>query len=150
MFLLDEIDKIGQDSIRGDPSSAMLEILDPEQNDKFTDHYLNTPFDLSQVLFIATANSMDQIHPALYDRMEIIDISGYSVEEKVQIGSKFLVPKQILNTGLTEKVIEFDNPILKKIINGYTMESGVRSLERAIGAVCRNVAYSYAISKNQE
>lgn len=140
VFLLDEIDKLTRDS-RGDPGSAMLEVLDPNQNDKFTDHFLGTPFDLSKVMFIATANSLDTIHPALLDRMEIIDISGYSMEEKLQIAKKYLIPKQISDNGITPDIIEFHDPEIEKIISEYTMESGVRNLERAIGSVCRNVAY---------
>ena len=144
VFLLDEIDKIGRDW-KGDTSSAMLEVLDPEQNTKFTDHYLATPFDLSQVMFIATANSLDSIHPALIDRMEVIDISGYSVKEKVQISLNYLIPKQISENGLSDKVIHFEEPIVTKIVQEYTMESGVRNLERCMGGVCRTVAYDYAI-----
>lgn len=140
VFLLDEIDKLTRDA-RGDPGSAMLEVLDPHQNDKFTDHFLGTPFDLSKVMFIATANSLDTIHPALLDRMEIIDISGYSIEEKLEIGKRYLIPKQISENGLTPELIEFHTPEIEKIISEYTMESGVRNLERAIGSVCRNVAY---------
>lgn len=149
VFLLDEIDKIGKDW-KGDTSSAMLEVLDPEQNSKFTDHYLATPFDLSSVMFIATANSLDSVHPALLDRMEIIDISGYSVKEKVQIALNFLIPKQILENGLNEKVIEFSEPMVNKVVEEYTMESGVRNLERSLGSVCRSVAYDYAICKDRE
>jgi len=101
VFLLDEIDKVGKDMMRGDPSSALLEVLDPNQNDKFTDHFLSTPFDLSRVMFIATANALDTIHPALRDRMEIVDISGYSVEEKLQIAHRYLVPKQVKENGIS-------------------------------------------------
>lgn len=149
VFLLDEIDKIGRDW-KGDTSSAMLEVLDPEQNNKFSDHYLATPFDLSQVMFIATANSLETIHPALIDRMEVIDISGYSVKEKVQISLNYLIPKQINENGLDEKVIEFQEPIVQKIVQEYTMESGVRNLERCLGSVCRSVAYDYAICKDRD
>lgn len=129
VFLLDEIDKIGKDW-KGDTSSAMLEVLDPEQNNKFTDHYLATPFDLSQVMFIATANSLESIHPALIDRMEVIDISGYSVKEKVQISLNYLIPKQISENGLKAEIIDFSEPIVQKVVQEYTMESGVRNLER--------------------
>jgi len=149
VFLLDEIDKIGNDW-KGDTSSAMLEVLDPEQNNKFTDHYLATPFDLSQVMFIATANSLESVHPALLDRMEIIDISGYSVKEKVQISLNYLIPKQIKENGINEKVIVFKNPIVQKIVQEYTMESGVRNLERCMGSVCRTVAYDFAIFKDRD
>lgn len=134
VFLLDEIDKIGRDS-RGDSSSALLEVLDPEQNTKFTDHYLATPFDLSQVMFIATSNSLDSVHPALIDRMEVIEISGYSVKEKVNIATNYLIPKQIVENGINEKVIEFSEPIVTKIVQEYTMESGVRNLERSVASV---------------
>ena len=148
VFLLDEIDKIGRDW-KGDASSAMLEVLDPEQNDKFSDHYLATPFDLSKVMFIATANSLESIHPALIDRMEVIDISGYSVKEKVQIALNYLIPKQIEENGINEKVIEFSEPVVTNIVQEYTMESGVRNLERCVGSVCRTVAYDYAICKDR-
>lgn len=148
VFLLDEIDKIGSDW-KGDPSSAMLEVLDPEQNNKFTDHYLATPFDLSQVMFIATANSLETVHPALLDRMEVIDISGYSLKEKVEISLHYLLPKQIGENGINDKVIEFSEPMISKVVREYTMESGVRNLERAIGSVCRTVAYQYAICKDR-
>ena len=148
VFLLDEIDKIGKDW-KGDTSSAMLEVLDPEQNNKFTDHYLATPFDLSKVMFIATANSLETIHPALIDRMEVIEISGYSVKEKVQISLNYLIPKQITENGINNKVIEFNEPIVEKIVKEYTMESGVRSLERSLASVWRTVAYDYAIWKDR-
>lgn len=128
VFLLDEIDKLGRD-VRGDPSSAMLEVLDPNQNDKFTDHFLGTPFDLSKVMFIATANSLDTIHPALQDRMEIIDITGYSISEKIQIAKKYLIPKQIKDNGITPDVITFTEDKIEKIVTEHTMESGVRNLE---------------------
>jgi len=148
VFLLDEIDKIGRDW-KGDTSSAMLEVLDPEQNNKFSDHYLATPFDLSKVMFIATANSLESIHPALIDRMEVIDISGYSVKEKVQIALHYLIPKQIEENGINQNVIEFSEPIVSTIVQEYTMESGVRNLERCVGSVCRTVAYNYAICKDR-
>jgi ATP-dependent Lon protease len=128
VFLLDEIDKLGRDN-RGDPGSAMLEVLDPNQNDKFTDHFLGTPFDLSNVVFIATANSLDTIHPALLDRMEIVDISGYSLQEKLEIAKKYLIPKQIQENGINGDIIKFLDPQIEKIICEYTMESGVRSLD---------------------
>lgn len=147
MFLLDEIDKMTRDA-RGDPGSAMLEVLDPSQNDKFTDHFLATPFDLSKIMFIATANALDQMHPALLDRMEVIELSGYSIKEKVQIAQKYLLPKQIKDNGITPEHIHVSEPMLVKIIEEYTAESGVRSLERAVGTVCRTVAYEYVISKD--
>ena len=149
VILLDEIDKMGRDA-RGDPGSAMLEVLDPAQNNKFTDHFLGTPFDLSQIMFIATANTLDSIHPALLDRMDIIDIHGYSLEEKVEISKNYLVPRQIKENGLTDKLIEYGDDELKTLIESYTMESGVRNLERAIGSVARAVAYEYAVSKDPE
>lgn len=149
VFLLDEIDKIGRDW-KGDSSSALLEVLDPEQNTKFTDHYLATPFDLSHIMFIATSNSLESVHPALIDRMEVIDISGYSIKEKVNIATNYLIPKQIIENGINEKVIEFTDPIVSKIVQEYTMESGVRNLERSVGSVCRSVAYEYAICEDRD
>lgn len=147
VFLLDEIDKLGRD-VRGDPSSAMLEVLDPNQNDKFSDHFLATPFDLSNVVFIATANSLDTIHPALLDRMEVIDITGYSIKEKMEIAKRYLIPKQIIQNGISPDIIEFPETYIEKIITQHTMESGVRNLDRAIGSVCRTIAYQFAISKD--
>jgi|688.fasta_scaffold264020_1 ATP-dependent Lon protease len=149
VFLLDEIDKMGRDA-RGDPGAALLEVLDPAQNNKFTDHFLATPFDLSDIMFIATANSLDTIHPALLDRMEVIEISGYSLEEKLEIAKKYIVPRQIKENGITDKVIQIKEKELKQIIIEYTAESGVRNLERAIGSVCRVVAYKYAIASDPE
>jgi ATP-dependent Lon protease len=149
VFLLDEIDKMGRDA-RGDPGAALLEVLDPAQNNKFTDHFLATPFDLSDIMFIATANSLDTIHPALLDRMEVIEISGYSLEEKLEIAKKYILPRQIKENGITDKVIQIKEKELKQIIIEYTAESGVRNLERAIGSVCRVVAYKYAISSDPE
>jgi ATP-dependent Lon protease len=139
VMMLDEIDKVGSD-FRGDPTSALLEVLDPEQNDSFTDNYLELEYDLSKVMFIATANSLDTIPAPLRDRMEIINISGYTQEEKVQIAKKYLIPKQIEENGLNKKQIKISQPAVEKIIDQYTRESGVRNLEREIGSVCRNVA----------
>src|SRR5690625_1980167 len=139
VIMLDEIDKVGSD-YRGDPTSALLEVLDPEQNDSFTDNYLELEYDLSKVLFIATANSLDTIPAALRDRMEIINNSGYTLQEKVQIARKHLIPKQIEENGLKEDQIKITRQGLEKIIAEYTRESGVRSLERQIGSVCRGVA----------
>jgi len=146
VFILDEIDKVKSD-FRGDPSSALLEVLDPEQNSTFGDNYLEVEYDLSKVLFIATANSLDTIHPALRDRMEIIEISGYTLEEKVEIAYKHLIPKQMKDHGLKSSAVKFSKPVLAKIINSYTRESGVRSLERKIGAVVRSIAKSVAMEE---
>lgn len=139
VILLDEIDKVGADG-RGDPSSALLEVLDPEQNSEFSDHYLEVPFDLSQVLFIATANVMDTVPPALRDRMEVIELAGYTLEEKLEIARGFLIPRQIERNGITNAGFELSDAGLRRIIESYTREAGVRSLEREIGALCRKVA----------
>ncbi|HEX3691566.1 MAG TPA: endopeptidase La [Solirubrobacteraceae bacterium] len=143
LFMIDEIDKMGSD-FRGDPSSAMLEVLDPEQNATFRDHYLDLPFDLSEVMFITTANSLDTIPGPLRDRMEIIQLAGYTEAEKLQIAKRYLVPRQIERNGLTTKRIAFTDPGLKAIISDYTREAGVRQLEREIGSVVRKVARQVA------
>ncbi|MEI8346780.1 MAG: endopeptidase La, partial [Pseudomonadota bacterium] len=143
VVLLDEVDKMGND-IKGDPSSALLEVLDPEQNNSFRDHYLNVPFDLSNTLFIATANVLENIPPPLRDRMEIINLSGYSQEEKVTISRKFLIPKQMQENGITPEHIEITDEALVALIRHYTSEAGLRNLERNIGSLCRKVAMKIA------
>ena len=143
VFMIDEIDKMGAD-FRGDPASAMLEVLDPEQNSTFRDHYLDLPFDLSGCFFICTANQLDTIPPALRDRMEMIELSGYTHEEKREIAQRYLVPRQMEHNGVGRSKIEFTPEALDAIIDGYTREAGVRSLEREIGSICRKVAREFA------
>lgn len=139
VFLLDEIDKIGSD-FKGDPASALLEVLDPEQNSTFTDHFLEVPFDLSKVMFITTANSVDTIPRPLLDRMELVEVSGYTEEEKVNIAQKYLIPKQIREHAMEPENIKISEKALRDVINYYTRESGVRNLEREIGSLCRKAA----------
>lgn len=149
VFVLDELDKVGN-NIHGDPSSALLETLDPEQNNTFYDNYVETGFDLSKVLFIATANTLNTIQPALRDRLEIIEVTGYTVEEKIEIAKRHLVPKQIAEHGLKKSQISFSDKVLETIIEEYTRESGVRALEKTIARIIRSVAKSIALGEKQE
>jgi len=139
VFLLDEVDKLGV-SFQGDPSSALLEVLDPAQNDTFIDHYLGVPFDLSEVLFIATANFVQNIPGPLLDRMEVVDFSGYTEREKLEIAKQYLVPRQTSEAGISQEQIEFSDEALRHLISGYTREAGVRQLERELGRAARKVA----------
>jgi len=155
VFMMDEIDKIGAD-YRGDPSSALLEVLDPEQNSSFSDHYMNMPFDLSKVMFITTANRSDTIPGPLMDRMEVIRLAGYTLEEKMIIARRYLLPRQVMENGLKPRHIKLDNKTMQRIVSQYTHEAGVRNLERELGKICRKVARKiadggkgpYTISKN--
>ena len=146
VFILDEMDKLGRDA-HGDPSSAMLEVLDPEQNNAFYDNYVELEYDLSKVMFIATANSLSTIHPALRDRMEIIEVNGYTVEEKIEIAKRHLLPKQLKENGLKKDQIKLDKVVLEKLITDYTNESGVRGLEKRIGKIVRNRAKQIAMEE---
>jgi len=143
VMMLDEIDKLGAD-FRGDPSAALLEVLDPEQNNSFSDHYLDVPYDLSKIMFIATANQLDPIPPPLRDRMEVIELPGYTFDEKIHIARNHLIPKQVREHGLSIENIEIADGALAKLIGGYTREAGVRTLERTIADVCRAVAVDVA------
>jgi ATP-dependent Lon protease len=147
VFVLDEIDKVSGMTVNGDPSAALLEVLDPEQNISFYDNFLEVEYDLSKVMFIATANSLNSVHPALRDRMEIIDLSGYLIEEKIEIARKHLVPKQLKEHGIDKKKITFSKPVLQSIIENYTRESGVRLLEKTIAKVIRNRARFIAMDE---
>jgi len=143
VLMLDELDKVGAD-FRGDPAAALLEVLDPQQNHTFTDHYLGVPFDLSKVLFIGTANYMDPVAPALRDRMEVIELPGYTAAEKLEIAKRYLVPRQLEENGLTGRGVTFSEQALRILIENYTREAGVRNLERAVGTVCRGIAAKVA------
>ena len=149
LLMLDEIDKVGSD-FRGDPSSALLEVLDPEQNYSFLDHYIDVPFDLSKVMFITTANILDTIPPALRDRMEVISLPGYTMDEKIKIANRYLIPRQRSEHGLKADQIRFTKAALKSIIQGYTREAGLRNLEREIASVCRGVAAKIAQDELQQ
>ncbi len=148
VFMLDELDKIGAD-FRGDPSAALLELLDPEQNHAFSDHYINLPFDLSNVLFIATANIMDPVPSALKDRLEVIRLSGYSSEEKLSIAERYLIPRQRKANGLKQSDVRFSSNAVLKLITEYTAEAGLRNLERELGSICRKVARRFAEGKKK-
>ena len=149
VFLLDEVDKLGQ-SFQGDPASALLEVLDPAQNDTFTDHYLGIPFDLSEVLFIATANFVQNIPGPLFDRMEAVEFAGYTEKEKAEIGKKYLIPRQVEDAGLKSKNVKFTDEAVASIVTNYTRESGVRQLERQVGAVARKVARKLASGETDD
>ena len=148
VILLDELDKVGSD-FRGDPASALLEVLDPAQNNTFMDHYLDVPWDLSRVLFLTTANWLDPIHPALRDRLEVIELPSYTAAEKVQIARRHLVPRQLEEHGLKKKLVRFPDATLRQVIQDYTREAGVRQLEREIAALTRKAARKIVARKSR-
>ena len=143
VFVLDEIDKLGSD-FKGDPSAAMLEVLDPEQNHSFKDHYLNLNFDLSNIMFIATANFLENIPLALKDRMEVVSLAGYSPTEKIEIAKKYIIKKEAKKNGINDQHIAFTDSGIKHLINGYTKEAGLRNLTREVGSLCRKVAKKWS------
>ena len=149
VFLLDEIDKVSSD-MRGDPASALLEVLDPEQNATFRDRFLEVPYDLSKVLFITTANTVETIPEPLLDRMELIELNGYTLDEKKEIAKRYLIPKKMKENGLPDGILELTDEAIVAVIEGYTMEAGVRNLERQIGSVCRKIAVRYAENRALE
>ena len=144
VFILDEIDKVGQDAVHGDPSSALLEVLDPEQNNAFHDNYLDCPFDLSRVMFIATANNISTIPAPLLDRMELIEVSGYLTEEKIEIGRRHLVPAQLEKLGMKDSGIRLTKAAIEKVVENYTRESGVRELDKKLNKMLRKLTLRYA------
>ena len=148
VLMLDEVDKLGRD-FRGDPASALLEVLDPEQNHSFRDNYLDLPFDLSKVMFITTANTLDTVPQPLLDRMEVIRLAGYSEEEKVAIANRYLIPRQLKETGLTAELVQFPEEGIRKIIESYTREAGLRNLERNIASLCRKAALKFAEGRTE-
>ena len=146
LLMLDEVDKLGRD-FRGDPAAALLEVLDPAQNCQFRDNYLNLPFDLSQVFFVGTANTLDTIPQPLLDRVEVLPVSGYSDDEKLQIARRYLLPRQIADAGLRPEQLALSDEVLLRVIRAYTWESGVRELERVIGSICRKAATEFAAGR---
>ncbi len=148
LLMLDEVDKLGRD-FRGDPAAALLEVLDPAQNYQFRDNYLNLPFDLSKVFFVGTANTLDTIPQPLLDRVEVLQVSGYSDDEKLQIARRYLLPRQIADAGLQPEQLALSDEVLLRVIRSYTWESGVRELERVIGSICRKAATEFAAGRTE-
>ncbi len=149
IFMLDELDKLGSD-FRGDPASALLEVLDPEQNHSFVDSYIDVPFDLSKVMFIATANQLDPVSPPLRDRMEILELPGYTLKEKLMIAKQYLVPRQLDANGIVDKNLQIEDEAIENVINSYTREAGLRNLERELGTICRKVARQFAQGRKRK